>query len=277
MEGFYGTMDGVYSKYRFSSGSFLLLATSSRGEITSNSRCFNTTIKRKFTNSSVINIWIMLYINWKFCNIERDKGVKVQMRQTKKLLPLMLILVLILVACTSGKSFKAELDYKVSDFSYTNQDNKKVSLKDLKGQPWLAMFIFTNCTTVCPPMTANMTDIQKDFKEAGLEDYKIVGFSVDPTVDTPEKLKAYLANYDVPDASKWSLLTGYSQADIEKFAVDSFKTLVKKTDGNDQVIHGTSFMLVDQEGTVVKSYSGVSDVPKDKILVDMESIIKDGK
>lgn len=199
------------------------------------------------------------------------------MRQTKKLLPLMLILVLILVACTSGKSFKAELDYKVSDFSYTNQDNKKVSLKDLKGQPWLAMFIFTNCTTVCPPMTANMTDIQKDFKEAGLEDYKIVGFSVDPTVDTPEKLKAYLANYDVPDASKWSLLTGYSQADIEKFAVDSFKTLVKKTDGNDQVIHGTSFMLVDQEGTVVKSYSGVSDVPKDKILVDMESIIKDGK
>ncbi|MBQ0138458.1 MAG: SCO family protein [Kurthia sp.] len=199
------------------------------------------------------------------------------MGTSKKLIPLMLILVFILVACTSGNSFKAELDYKVSDFTYTNQDNEKVSLNDLKGKPWLAMFVFTSCTTVCPPMTANMTDLQKDFKKAGLEDYNIVAFSVDPTVDTPKKLKEYIANYDVPDPSKWTLLTGYSQADIEKFGVDSFKTLVKKTEGNDQVIHGTSFLLVDQKGTVVKSYSGVSDVPKDEILIDMESIIEDGK
>lgn len=199
------------------------------------------------------------------------------MKSSKKLLPLLLILVFVLVACTSGNSFKAELDYKVSDFTYTDQNKKEVSLSDLEGKPWLAMFIFTTCTTVCPPMTANMVDIQKQFKEEGLEDYNIVGFSVDPTVDTPEKLTEYLSNYDLPDASKWSLLTGYTQADIEKFAVDSFKTLVKKTDGNDQVIHGTSFMLVDQKGTVVKSYSGVSDVPKDEMVVDMKSIIKDGE
>lgn len=199
------------------------------------------------------------------------------MKSTKKLLPLLLILVFVLVACTSGNSFKAELDYKVSDFTYTDQNKKEVSLSDLEGKPWLAMFIFTTCTTVCPPMTANMVEIQKMFKEEGLEDYHIVGFSVDPTVDTPEKLTEYLSNYDLPDATKWSLLTGYTQADIEKFAVDSFKTLVKKTDGNDQVIHGTSFMLVDQKGTVVKSYSGVSDVPKDEMVVDMKSIIKDGE
>lgn len=212
-----------------------------------------------------------------FCKLKRDKGVCDFMIKTKKLIPLMLILVFVLAACSSGNSFKAELDYKVSDFSYTNQDNKKVSLEDLKGKPWIAMFIFTNCNTVCPPMTANMTDIQKQFKERGLEDYNIVGFSVDPEVDTPEKLKEFLGNYELPDASKWNFLTGYSQAEIEKMAVDSFKTLVKKVDGQEQVTHGSSFLLIDQEGTVVKSYNGVSDVPKDEIAVDMENIIADGK
>lgn len=199
------------------------------------------------------------------------------MTKTKRLIPLIVMLMLVLAACNSGSSFKPELDYKVSDFTYTNQHNKPVSLDDLKGKPWLAMFIFTSCTTVCPPMTANMTDLQNAFKDRELEDYQIVGFSVDPTVDTPKKLNDYLKNYDVPDESKWQLLTGYSQADIEKFSVDSFKTLVKKVDGNDQVTHGTSFMLVNQEGKVVKSYSGVSDVPKDEIAVDMENIIQDGK
>lgn len=222
-------------------------------------------------------MWKMLYIIELFCNIESDKGVNNSMTKTKKLIPLMLVLVFVLVACSSGKSFKAELDYKVGDFSYTNQDNKTVSLSDLKGKPWIAMFIFTNCTTVCPPMTANMTEIQAQFKERGLENYEIIGFSVDPTVDTPKKLKEYLANYELPDASKWNLLTGYSQEDIEKFSVDSFKTLVKKIDGEDQVTHGSSFLLVDQKGTVVKAYSGVSDVPKDEIAVDMENIIEDGK
>lgn len=199
------------------------------------------------------------------------------MMKTKKLIPLILMLIFVLTACNSGSSFKAELDYKVSDFTYTDQNNKKVSLNDLKGKPWIAMFIFTSCTTVCPPMTANMTEIQNLFKERNLEDYHIVGFSVDPEVDTPEKLKEYLGNYELPDESKWEFLTGYTQEDIEKFSVDSFKTLVKKIDGNDQVTHGSSFLLVNQEGKVVKSYSGVSDVPKDEIAVDMENIIEDSK
>lgn len=199
------------------------------------------------------------------------------MKKFVRLVPILLIFTLLLSACSSAKSFKAETDYKVSDFTFTDQNKEKVSLADLKGKPWLAMFIFTSCTTVCPPMTANMSEIQKKLKDKGIEDYNIVGFSVDPDIDTPEALKGYLKNYQVPDESKWKFLTGFSQEEIEKFSVDSFKTLVKKTEGNDQVIHGSSFMLVSQEGKVVKSYSGVSDVPKDEIVVDLENIIEDGK
>ncbi|MFJ8260893.1 SCO family protein [Rummeliibacillus sp. NPDC094406] len=190
---------------------------------------------------------------------------------------LFLVLTVLLSACGSSDNFKAETDWQVQDFNYTNQNGDKVSLDSLKGKPWLAMFIFTNCATVCPPMTKNMTDIQKKFKEKGLEDYKIVGFSVDPATDTPAKLKKYLAQYPVADNSKWDLLTGYSQDDIADLALKSFKTIVKDDPNTNQVIHGSSFYLVNQDGVVVKNYSGFKDVPVDTIAVDMETLIEDGK
>ena len=43
-----------------------------------------------------------------------------------------------------------------------------------------------------------------------------------------------------------------------------------------QVIHGTLFSLVNQNGEVVKSYSGIEDVPFDQIVEDMKALIKEG-
>lgn len=198
------------------------------------------------------------------------------MRKRVMISALLMIFAVLLSAC-GGEKFKAETDWQVHDFNYTNQTGDKVSLDSLKGKPWLAMFIFTNCTSICPPMTMNMTDIQKKFKEKGLKDYKIVGFSVDPTNDTPEKLKKYLSQYPVPDDSKWDLLTGYSQDEIATLALKSFKTIVKDDPNSNQVIHGSSFYLVNQDVVVVKNYSGYKDVPTDTIAVDMETLIEDGK
>ncbi|WP_256358559.1 hypothetical protein [Bacillus sp. sid0103] len=48
------------------------------------------------------------------------------------------------------------------------------------------------------------------------------------------------------DLTHWYLLTGYSQEFIEEYALKNFKTIVKKPDNENQVIHGTSFFLVDR-------------------------------
>jgi protein SCO1 len=192
-----------------------------------------------------------------------------------KMPALLLAAVLILAACGNG-GFKADHNWEVQDFSYTNQNNEKVSLKDLKGEVWLADFIFTNCETVCPPMTYNMTTLQKKLKEKGIEDYRIVSFSVDPEVDTPEALSEYISKYEA-DTSKWDLLTGYTQEHISKFAEKSFKSLVADDPNTDQVVHQTSFYLVNQEGETVKSYSGYQEVPYDQIVLDIKALIKEGK
>uniref|UniRef100_C5DAR9 Electron transport protein SCO1/SenC n=1 Tax=Geobacillus sp. (strain WCH70) TaxID=471223 RepID=C5DAR9_GEOSW len=177
-----------------------------------------------------------------------------------------LLVIVLLAAC--GKTIPDAKNWPVDDFTYTDQNGKPFGLKDLKGKVWVADFIFTNCETVCPPMTANMAKLQKKAKEKGF-DVEFVSFSVDPEVDTPEKLKEYVKKFN-GDLSNWHLLTGYSQQEIEKFAEKNFKTIVKKPKNEDQVIHGTEFYLVDQNGTIVQTYSGVQDVPYEKILEHIE-------
>lgn len=196
----------------------------------------------------------------------------------KKRIVLLLILTIssILTAC-GGYKFEPSLNIEVQDFSMTNQHNEQVQLEDLKGKPWLAMFIFTNCTTVCPPMTFNMTGIQEELADKGMKDYQIVAFSVDPEVDQPEVLANYLSNYNVVDESKWRLLTGYEQKFIEQFARQSFNSVVKNDPNSDQVIHMSRYYLVNADGTVVKDYDGATDVPVESIVADMKALIKESK
>ncbi|WP_432355547.1 SCO family protein [Sporosarcina sp. A2] len=181
-----------------------------------------------------------------------------------------IMMALILGACSSG--FKADHHYSIDPFEFTNQNNESVTLDDLKGEIWLAQFVFTSCTSVCPPMMTNMSDLQEKLVDKNIEDYKIVSFSVDPEVDTPEKLAKYLDDFSVPDPSKWIMLTGYSMSDINDLAVKSFKMPVIDDPNTDQVIHGSRFGLVNKEGEVVKSYAGYEDVPFDTIVADMKAL-----
>ncbi|WP_319593005.1 SCO family protein [Bacillus paralicheniformis] len=179
------------------------------------------------------------------------------------------ILTVLLSSCGTSK-IENSLNYDVQSFSFQNQDGKTVSLESLKGQVWVADFIFTNCETICPPMTSHMAELQKQMEEENLQ-VRIVSFSVDPENDTPEKLKKFAANYPL-NFQNWDFLTGYSQGEIEKFALKSFKSIVKKPEDEDQVIHQSSFYLVDQNGKVVKDYAGAKDTPYDEIIADIKTL-----
>ena len=173
-----------------------------------------------------------------------------------------------LAACNHG--IEDPLEWKIEDFTFTNHNNEDFGLADLKGEVWLADFVFTNCTTVCLPMMANMTDLQGRLKEEGL-DVQIVSFSVDPAFDKPEILKSYAENYGA-DLSSWNLLTGYTPQEIDEFAMENFQTLARKPANDDQVIHGTHFYLVNQEGVIMKSYDGLNP-PVEEILADAEILL----
>lgn len=190
----------------------------------------------------------------------------------KKVYTILMLAAVIMIAGGCGNSgLKDAKNYPIEDFTFSNQDGESVSKADLKGKVWVSSFIFTNCADVCPPMTANMAKLQDMIKEEGLEDVEIVSFSVDPAVDSPEVLKEYGKKFNA-DFKNWSFLTGYTQGEIEEFALENFKTLVKKPETGDQVIHGTDFYLVDQNGDMRKSYTGLKDVPFEQIIEDIKAL-----
>ncbi|WP_341323520.1 SCO family protein [Solibacillus sp. FSL H8-0523] len=196
----------------------------------------------------------------------------------KKMALLFTALTVMMLGACSNYQFKATTNFELDNFNVQDHRENPVSLDSLKGEPWLAMFIFTNCPDICPPMTYNMKMIQDELIAKGVEDYKIVAFTVDPKRDTADVLKAYIDNYGVADESKWYLLNGYDQKFIEQYAKKSFKTQVLAM--QDSVVHANTFYLVDQNGVAVKNYSGVqvgnSEVPFDTIVTDLETLIKQG-
>ncbi|MGE7184572.1 SCO family protein [Peribacillus sp. NPDC006672] len=173
-------------------------------------------------------------------------------------------ILLLLTACGSNGVPDAK-NWDLEDFSYIDQEGKPFSKSDLKGKVWVADFIFTSCETVCLPMTSNMTKLQQQLKDEGISDVEFVSFSVDPEIDKPDVLKKFGDQFNV-DYSNWHFLTGYGQEEIEQFARDNFNLIVKKPETEDQVIHGTSFFLIDQEGKIMKDYTGLQDIPFDEII-----------
>ncbi|MEK3765961.1 SCO family protein [Solibacillus sp. FSL K6-4121] len=200
------------------------------------------------------------------------------MKKKNIILAFVLVIATVLSAC-SNYQFKPTTSFEISDFTMTDHRNEEVTLDSLKGEPWLAMFIFTSCTTICSPMTQNMKLVQDEIEKKGLEQYKIVAFSVDPDYDTPERLTEYLSRHNPLNESKWHMLTGYDQKFIEQLAINSFKTPVRASVTDNQVIHADTFFLVDEKGVAVKNYSGTGQgtdgVQYETIASDIEALINE--
>ncbi|HHY71723.1 MAG TPA: SCO family protein [Bacillus bacterium] len=191
-------------------------------------------------------------------------------RRTQIGILLLVFSLLVVTACNQPK-FQAKYDWPMADFSAINQDNEKFGPSDMKGKIWLANFVFTNCNSVCPPMTANMARLQRQMAEAKIKDVDIVSFSVDPERDTPEALKEFASKFEA-DLSNWQFLTGYTGEDIKRIA-KSFKTLAEAEPGTDQFTHDTKIFLINEDGIIVKGYNGLQ-VQYDEIIADLKALTK---
>ncbi|MBO1002243.1 SCO family protein [Pseudogracilibacillus auburnensis] len=176
----------------------------------------------------------------------------------------------ILTAC-NDLPIETDMSEKIADFSFTTQDNETLSLEDLHGEWWIADFIFTNCETVCLPMTHNMAQLQKELEKNDLS-IEFVSFSVDPDFDTPEILKEYGEQYEA-NFDTWSFLTGYDVKTVKELSIKSFRALLKEPEyGSDQVTHDIRFFLVSPEGEVVKGYDGTKSENIDKVIEDLKKL-----
>lgn len=97
---------------------------------------------------------------------------------------------------------------KVPDLPVVDQDGKQLRFyRDLiQGKTVALNFVFTTCTTICPPMGANFAKLQSLLRERGGSEVFLVSVSVDPSVDTPQRMKEWGAKFGA--APGWTLVTG---------------------------------------------------------------------
>ena len=156
---------------------------------------------------------------------------------------------------------------QLPDFSLTDQFGAAFASSDLHDKVWVADFIFTNCATICPPMTIQMASLQDDF--AG-EDVHFVSFSVDPERDTPTALRRYADNYGA-DGGRWAFLTGQKEA-IYQLAQDGFNLAAGHR--GSEILHSTRFVLVDRNQQVRGYYDSRSKVHLQQLRQDIQTLLR---
>ena len=146
------------------------------------------------------------------------------------------------------------------DFTLTDQSGRTVHVADLRGQPWVADFIFTRCGDVCPRLTEQMARLRKDTGA------RAVSFSVDPDYDTPAVLTEYAAAHH----ADWTFLTGPidAVADGAKLALQRDPTKPAPV----SILHGSHFILVDAAGKIRGYYDPSDEEASARLRADLRAL-----
>jgi protein SCO1 len=152
-------------------------------------------------------------------------------------------------ACTeSGTKFNAidltGADY-AKDFRMPDAEGRVRSLAEFKGQAVAVFFGFTQCPDVCPTTLAELAQAKKLLGAKG-DKVQVVFVTVDPERDTPEVLKAYVANFD-PRAIA---LRGSPEqvAQMAKEFKVFFKKVEGKAPGSYTMDHSAATYIYDPQG-----------------------------
>lgn len=180
---------------------------------------------------------------------------------------LLIIILLIIFLQPDEVEEKLPIIAQIPAFDLIDQDGKQFTLNNLKGNVWLADFIFTTCAGPCPIMTERMSTVQHDLLD--INKLKFVSFTVNPDYDTPDVLKKYAKRYNA-DISTWSFVTGKYEK-IQELIANGFKM----GDEEEIVFHSTRFALVDHKGNLRGYYSGTEPKDHEVLTRDIHSLIRE--
>ena len=155
----------------------------------------------------------------------------------------------------------------IPDLELLDQNGRKIHFyTDLvKGHTVVINFIFTTCTTICPPLGATFARVQKELGEIAGRDVRFLSISVDPATDTPERLKAWGAKFHAGDG--WTFVTGNKPA-VDELLRALGASSARREDHSPTVLIGN-----DAHGAWTRTY-GLANTSK---LVQIINDVREGK
>jgi protein SCO1/2 len=119
-----------------------------------------------------------------------------------------------LVAAQAQEPAESAAKKYFTDVVLVNQNGEKMRLYSdlLEGKTVIISSFFATCQGSCLPLNRNLQKVQEALGDRLGKDARIISISVDPTVDTPPRLKEYAKKLDSKPG--WYFLTG-DQASVE--------------------------------------------------------------
>ena len=157
--------------------------------------------------------------------------------------------------------------HSIADFKLVNQNGDTITQNTYAGKIYVADFFFTTCPSICPVMTANLAEVQDEFKDDN--EVLLLSHSVTPEIDSVAQLKKYAVEKGVID-QKWNLVTG-DKKQIYELARKSYMAVMDDGDGGAyDMIHTENFMLIDKERRIRGYYDGTNKEEVEKLIRDIE-------
>ena len=156
---------------------------------------------------------------------------------------------------------------KAPDFTLIDQDGERFLSTSLRGKIVVLDFIYTTCTDVCPPFTANFARLQRQLNPEHKSDVIFVSITTDPEIDSPKVFRSYAQRYGA-DFSNWAFLTG-TEAQLKVVWKDFGIRVIHK--GRGLVQHDSVTTLIDRQGMRRFNHFGekwrLDDVERDLLLL----------
>lgn len=170
---------------------------------------------------------------------------------------------------------------QVPAFSFVNQDGDTITNAAYSGKVYIVEFFFSTCQDICPIMNQNMKKVAEAYPKG--DKVGIASFSIDPTYDTPEVLKAYAEAYEI-NHPNWNFLTG-DKKEIFKLSNEGFNLYAAEgMDEEDDFQHSGFFALIDQKGNIrsrvdengnpIVYYDGLKDEGVQMLINDIKILLK---
>lgn len=160
---------------------------------------------------------------------------------------------------------------QVPAFTLTDQTGAPFQSEGLAGKVWVADFVFTRCSQICPRLTQEMSKLARYLANRGLDGRtRLVSFTVDPERDTPEVLRGYATGFSA-NPNTWKFLTGSSKQ-IEDAVVRGFKQGVERED-DFSILHGSKFVLIDAHGQIRGFYDSSDAFEMAKLREHLQSLL----
>jgi len=139
---------------------------------------------------------------------------------------------------SSGPAATADttVSLTVPNTSVVDQNGNRIRFYDdlVKGRVVAINFIFTTCTTICPPLTATFHRVQQQLGQERLP-VQLISISVDPVTDTPERLRDFASKFKAEPG--WTFVTG-DKASIETLLKALGAAVADKNDHTPMILIG---------------------------------------